>query len=360
MKAFKRTVLRLAMGLNLFCFSLLLIGQDVPKQSAAKFEPADGQVLVFVGQDLAAIGGLDEYSDGYVDHFQPPAGFTTYTSFSTSGESYGYFFKGNDGITDKANWGAGDLCADCVLADEDFEYSMIAIGLSLVNQEKNIAQGKHDEQIQQLALWIKNLSPRPVFLRVGYEFDGWDWNHYSKKYYLQSWQRISSIFKDLKIDNVALVWQSKGTGSGQKVLEAWYPGDEVVDWVGYSYFGNSDKEMLAFARKHGKPVFIAEATPVFQNRNLYFDSRLAQPKIAKKAWEQWFKPFFKLIDENRDLIKAFSYINTNWPAQPMWRTNPTFKQVDSRIQIDKWLAQRWREELGKDKYLHHSQELWKD
>ena len=37
------------------------------KSKPAKFEPEDGKCLLFVGQDMDAIGGLKAYSDGYCD-----------------------------------------------------------------------------------------------------------------------------------------------------------------------------------------------------------------------------------------------------------------------------------------------------
>jgi len=48
----------------------------------------------------------------------------------------------------------------------------------------------------------------------------------------------------------------------------------------------------------------------------------------------------------------------NWSVQPMWVINPTFQQVDSRIQVDEWLAQKWKEEIAKDRYLKSDAELW--
>ena len=44
-----------------------------------KFEPQDGKCLVFVGQELEAVGGVDGF-DGYIDHFGTPAGITIYTN----------------------------------------------------------------------------------------------------------------------------------------------------------------------------------------------------------------------------------------------------------------------------------------
>ncbi len=199
-----------------------------------------------------------------------------------------------------------------------------------------------------------------MFLRIGYEFDGWDWNHYSRKHYLKSWQRIHSIFKTINVSNVAFVWQSKGTGSDQTILEDWYPGDDIVDWCGYSYFGNPDTEMLAFARTHNKPVFIAEATPIREFGGLYYNSKLTNPEVAKKLWNQWFIPFFKTINDNSDVIKAISYINVNWPSQPMWLNNAIFKNVDSRLQMSDYVSRKWKEELAKPNYIKASKSLFND
>ncbi|MDP5093019.1 MAG: glycosyl hydrolase, partial [Polaribacter sp.] len=192
---------------------------------------------------------------------------------------------------------------------------------------------------------------RPVFLRIGYEFDGWDWNHYDKKNYLKAWKRIHAMFTKMEVDNVAFVWQSKGNGSDQKILEEWYPGDDLVDWCGYSYFENPDEEMLTFARKHQKPVFIAEATPILYNGTQFYDTFLSNPEQAKKAWEDWFVPFINTLNNNKDVIKAFSYINVNWPAQPMWKANDLFKHVDSRIQKSELITKKWLEEITKPRYV---------
>lgn len=322
-----------------------------------KFEPEDGQCYVFIGQDLKATGGLDDYNKGYTDHFKTPAGITVYTNLSPGNQSFGHYNKGLDGLTTKANWGAGDSCVDLYLKDSTYQNSALAIGLSFVNNEKKVSKGKHDHLIKELAAWVKSTN-RPVFLRIGYEFDGWSWNHYQKKHYLNAWRRIHSIFKNLQVNNVAFIWQSKGWGSDQAVLEAWYPGDELVDWVGYSYFGNPDQEMLVFARKHHKPVFIAEATPVRQIDNLFFETDLKNEKLEKVIWEEWFVPFFNTIKNNSDVIKAFSYINSDWSSQPMWINNPTFQKVDSRLQKSNYISEQWKKEMEDLRYIHSSNKVW--
>ena len=354
--------LRLTLVITFLCISPNAVysqnSNTISEKKLAKFEPADGKCLFVIGQDMEAIGGLDNYNNGYCNHFEIPAGFTTYTNLGSGDQSFGYTSKGVDGIMNISNWGAGDVCAQCFIDDSKFKYSIISIGLSLVNHEKEIAKGKQDKLINKLGEWIKGLGQRPVFLRIGYEFDGWEWNHYNKRHYISAWKRIHTIFNEMNISNVAFVWQSKGHGTGQKVLEEWYPGDDLVDWCGYSYFGNPDEEMLIFARKHKKPVFIAEATPVFQIDNLFFNTRLTDDAVAKRAWNQWFLPFFDTLNRNSDVIKAFSYINVNWSVQPMWINNPTFQKVDSRIQVNEFISKNWEKEISKSKYLKSSPNLW--
>ncbi len=323
----------------------------------AKFEPADSACLFFIGQDLAATGGLIGYHDGYVDQFPTPTGVTVYTDLSPGASSFGFFLKGNDGLYSKANWGSGDNCAQCYLNDETYQYALMAIGLSLVGNEKAIASGQRNNLIHTLATWIKE-SKRPVFLRIGYEFDGWSWNHYNRQQYLLAWKKIHQIFLEMKVENVAFVWQSKGNGSGQDILENWYPGDDLVDWCAYSFFNNPDEEMLHFAKRHHKPVFIAEASPVLHNGVTFSNTRLTDSVIAKKAWQEWFLPFLKTLQDNKDVIKAFSYINTDWHSQPMWVVNPVFQQVDSRIQMSKYVSKKWLEEMEHPRYLKPDTTLW--
>ncbi|MFT5892275.1 MAG: hypothetical protein ACI9Y7_002385 [Dokdonia sp.] len=329
----------------------------VTKRTTAKFEPTDGECLFFIGQDLSATGGLDAYTNGYADFFDTPAGVTVYTNLSPSDESYGYYNRGLDGIKTKASWGAGDSCAQEYIEDSTYKNSVLAIGLSMVNHEKKVAKGGHDNLIRELGSWIQS-TERPVFLRIGYEFDGHDWNHYNKKHYLNAWKRIHTIFTDMNVTNVAFVWQSKGWGSDQEILEDWYPGDDLVDWCSYSYFGNPDTEMLTFARRHHKPVFIAEASPTLQTDNLFFDTDLKKEIIAKRAWQQWFVPFLKTLNENKDIIKAFSYINADWSSQPMWINNDTFQQVDARIQMSPFISEKWEEEMRNPRYLKPSDTLF--
>ncbi len=333
---------------------------DSKQRKLAKFEPEDGKCLFFIGQDMPAIGGIEGYNNGYCDHFDIPAGITGYTNFSPGLEGYGHVNRGNDGILSMDNWGSGDSYLDYQVKAPGFENCAVAIGLSMVDTERKVAEGELDSLIVELGTWIKSLGCRPVFLRIGYEFDGHEWNHYDSIYYKKAWHHIVDMLHNMKVKNVATVWQSKGVGTSMKEMDAWYPGDDYVDWCGYTYFAHPDDEMLKFARKHDKPVFIAELTPVFQegNTEIYYDADIKKPDIAKKIWDEWYTTFFKTIEENEDVIKAFSYINTDWPSEAMWVDNITFNQVDARIQMSDYVGERWVNEVSKDRYLKPTPKLF--
>lgn len=116
--------------------------------------------------------------------------------------------------------------------------------------------------------------------------------------------------------------------------------------------------MLTFSRKHNKPIFIAEATPVLETEGLFFDADLKKEVIAQRAWQQWFTPFFRTLEDNQDVIKAFSYINADWSSQPMWLLNTTFQKVDSRLQVSQLLTEKWNAEMAKPRYLNSFPELF--
>ena len=321
------------------CFLCLMMFFPLPAQEsahfgAAKYAPEDGKKLLILGQDLGAVGGLNAYRQGYVDAMDHvPAGVTSYTGLPAM-----------NALTDLANWGAGDLKAQLYLKEKRFDNSFMVIGLWMVGQEAAVGQGAHDKAIRRLGAWIKK-AKRPVFLRIGYEFDG-PWNNYSPADFIQAWKKIVSIFDNQGIKNCAFVWQSAGIPDTD--IQSWYPGDEYVNWVAYSLFsgiGQGDK-MLAFARQHDKPVMIAESTP--RGKNLRRGNGLS-------IWNNWFSPYFTSIYAH-DEIKAVHYINANWDSQKMWIGQ---EWGDSRIQVDSLINERWNIEMAKSSWIMASENLFR-
>lgn len=341
-----------------------IILKVIPKQSTQrdtaglnKFEPAAGKVILFIGQDLESIGGTPEYNNGYFDAFAAPGGFTHYTSLR-AGSPYTL-----PGLTYTINWGDGPENMTTTTSNANFSKSCLAIGLDLTaGNDFATAEGKNDESIVTLGNWIKNQGDRPVFLRIGYEFDGADWNHYDKDAYKAAWRRIKDKFDAMGVKNVAYVWQSKGAGANRETFDAFYPGDKYVDWVGYSFFTAAEEHhpMIQFARDHHKPLFIAESTPVILGANgVCIPLDLSNTADVNKAWNEWFVPFFRTINNNQDVIKAIHYINSPWKTRPQWQGNPYFTNIDARITRNETMKKLWLGEISRPTYLKASDTLFK-
>ncbi|WP_281616323.1 glycosyl hydrolase [Flammeovirga sp. SubArs3] len=323
--------------LFLICFFSLqwTIGQTRNSclSGLAKFAPVDGKRLLIMGQDLGAVGGLDQYTDGYVDHFsQMPAGITTYTSLPSLG-----------GLYSVVNYGAGDVSGEVYLDDATFDSTALVIGLYLVDQEKRIVDGDLDDKIRTMANWIKNTN-RPVFLRIGYEFDG-EHNHYSVTYFKNMWRRIVDIFDEESVANCDFVWQSDGVHS-TSTMQRYYPGSEYVDWFAFSYFQkNAGNDLIRLAKTYEKPVMIAEATP------RGYDLKTVN---GDQLWNSWFQPLIQLMDDN-PIIKGLAYINTDWDSQQMWKGEGW---GDTRIEVNEALTQHWENELQKENWVYGNSELF--
>ncbi|MCK4749651.1 MAG: hypothetical protein KAT15_21500, partial [Bacteroidales bacterium] len=319
-------------GMLLLLTPAFLYAQQSGHHGAPKYAPENGQQLLILGQDLGSVGGLDAYDSGYVDLLNHvPAGVTTYTGF-----------PGLGGLEIKDNWGAGDVHAEAYINDSTFNNSFIVIGLHIVDQLGSIINGYSDFSIAALGEWIKAQN-RPVFLRIGYEFDG-SWNHYDPEDYVAAWKYIVHHFDDLDIRNVSYVWQAAGTNTLN--ISKWYPGDSYVNWVGYSHFDepNPGQNIIDFAETHDKPIMIAEASPKVDLKT----------GSGEDHWTNWYEPLFdRIYDNNR--IKALAYINAEWENQPMWTGQGW---GDSRVQVNDAVKSNWQTEILKDSWVLASDRLF--
>ncbi len=289
-----------------------------------KFTPSEGKVIFIVGQDNNTI-------DTYVKNIGiTPAGFMFYTSIQKM-----------EGISEPINLGAGPSHAQYLI--DKYPNSVIQIGLYMVNALDGVIQGTYDNNIDKLSEWLKKIK-RPVYLRIGYEFD-FNQNNYNPEKYIKAYQYIVNYLRNKHIKNVAYVWHSKALSTVNPVMN-WYPGDEYVDWFGISYFNLRTKQMDYFsdlAKKHNKPLMIAESTP--QGVGTHY---------ANHAWERWFNPFFKFIEEKN--VKLVSYINSNWEEMPMWKGQGW---GDARVEANEKIKNWWIEEIKNEKYLQSSEKLYK-
>lgn len=204
----------------------------------------------------------------------------------------------------------------------------------------NVINGEHDSNIIQLATAVKSID-RPVYIRFGYEFDGFH-NSYPPDKYIAAYKYFVDLMREQQVTNVAYVWHSWGVGAyygnddfpeqypaldRAATQELWYPGDDYVDWVGLSIFGTGwgnlssnsvIQYLIEFAETKGKPIMLAETAAIKTTNQR--DPNWVIPN------SQWFQNVFSLMDNNES-IKAFTYINVDWEED-----NSSDTWGDTRIQ----------------------------
>ncbi len=336
--------------------------------------------LLIIGQDLGAIRG---YMGS--ECCPRPDGLTAYVGFYDllKADNFGGLGIDADGqpIELELDWDAGPVSA--WKTSHEFGVDGLAIGLSLTENEHpgkldRLANGEFDDHIRHLAKFCEMVDG-PVYLRIGYEFDGaWNQGYGDAERFQVVFRRIVDVLRESGADNVHAVWQASASvadevlDGGHEDITAWYPGDEYVDWMAFSWFMNPDEtigidspfyepmtpreladELMDFARERGKPVMIAEASPQAMDMNERFmadhspiwDGEAGGNRTAMtndEIWSHWFGPLFELMAENDDVIHALAYINVDWDSQAMW--GPPYDSGfwgDSRLETNDEIAARF-------------------
>lgn len=352
--------------------------------SCGATEPVtDRKRLFIIGQDLGAV--RDYYAS---ECCATPDGSTMYLNFyGLANEEWGYGGLGMDlegnPVEQEQDWGAGPTSA--WKSATEFEGGL-AIGLSMTESDAadglaRIDAGEFDQNIRQLAAFISKID-KPVYLRIGYEFDGgWNAGYEKADNYIAAWRHIVDGLRKGGASNVEYVWQSAAfpldilSDGGYTDIRQWYPGDEYVDWMGFSLFMTLDEspvvsvdfkpstareligKVLEFARERGKPVFIGEASPQGYDLERRTNANIAPTWDGPQAegvrevsdediWNEWFAPVFELMEANRDVIYALAYINVNWDSQDMWDAPyESGYWGDSRLQVNPFVAERFNQAI---------------
>ena len=283
-----------------------------------QFLPPPGKTFLFIGQEKEAI-------DGYAAAIDvEPAGVMVYTSIQAV-----------QGLQAPFDNGAGIHHGDYLM--QQYPRSSLQIGLYMVDALEAVVDGSLDVNIDKLAAWI-SAQERPVYLRIGYEFDN-DLNNYDPELYIRAYQRIVDRFRKLGVSNVAFVWHSDAHLLGKDPM-LWFPGEEYVDWVAATLFSPAQyekvKAMAELARKLDKPFMIAESSPMGEYS---LQGRLG-----------WFDKYFRIIEMlNPEMV---CYINANWDIHPMFAEG---RYGDARIEADPQLIEMWLERIKDERFVHAQQ-----
>lgn len=344
-------------------------GTTAPVAAAltARNLPADGRILPVMGQDSDTLSDYKiQVLDNSALNAPKPGGVTLYTNLVEGGSP-----EPLAGVFSPANWGSGTVDFGRTLSQ--YPGASLAVGLYLsdatsgcVNKPLRALIGRTDADItpqltqqyrgdlDRLLNQFKTWN-RPVFLRIGYEFDG-PWNCYNSDYFKQAFQYVKGRIDALGATKVATVWQTAAwplntsqdhpeyhyTVTDPDHLNPWYPGDSYVDYVGLSDFYNAgslatqwgcsrydispvtlQNRVLDFSRSHGKPVMVAEAAPQGYSSSAPNKScimrKSPQATSAATLLSEWYAGYWSWIEANRDVVRVASYINTDWDSQTQWQ-----------------------------------------
>jgi beta-glucanase (GH16 family) len=239
------------------------------------------------------------------------------------------------------------------LADAGAADILPQIGVSMVNGNDTgtgidgaVARGERDSQIAALCEVVQTLG-RPVFVRIGYEFEG-DWNGYRPESYRAAFIRVTRAFREQHLP-VATVWCAAAMSAGDRGMQRllnYYPGDEWVDWWSLDLFSADEMTRVlptAFcvaAGQHRRPVMVGEST-----------ARYVGVRDGQRSWDKWYAPYFAFI-RARPEIKAFCYINWDWAV---WSKKLGFTWndwLDCRIEQNETVKKLYQEEMDRTLYLH--------
>ncbi|MEM6686366.1 MAG: glycosyl hydrolase [Bacteroidota bacterium] len=303
-----------------------------------KFVPKAGKTLLIMGQ---TVEGITEYLNHFGEE-QIPGGWAAYWAVTE-------FVGVTDAHTNETNSSQHHQ-----MLVEQFPNTVLQSAMWMVGKDgidKKASEGHYDHVLQQYSNWVKSLN-RPVYLRIGYEFDGMH-NELEPEIYIKAYRHIVDFLRNDGVNNIAYVWHSYASKpyKDYKVSD-WYPGDDYIDWVAISVFGHAYDTtfgkycdaVMEFAKTHKKPVMIAESNPI----------KGIDPKDAA-AWQDWFVNFFSFCYQKN--IKAISFINENWQRLAI---DGIGEWKDGRLHNNDQVANAWFLETSKERYLKQSESLFEE
>ncbi len=120
----------------------------------------------------------------------------------------------------------------------------------------DMLNGDYDRYLFDWARGLRDLN-EPVLLRFGNEMNG-DWAQWCSWFYgldpdlfIMAWARIHTIFDYVGADNVLFVWNPHDRTYPDYDWQAqylYYPGDDMVDWIGLTAYNNGVTRPTEFWR----------------------------------------------------------------------------------------------------------------
>jgi hypothetical protein len=217
---------------------------SAPNRPYAKFEPKSGVYLGMLGADRRVGFDVQKIEDVYGRGHPMFLSYVGWRKYQTDTNSY-FPFR----TADRVKQLGGSL----------------QIGWE---PRYGLEDVKDDEYVRKFAQEAKQ-SGIPVFLRYASEMNGvWVPWYDEPKLYIEKFRLVHDIMKE-EAPNVAMVWSPNFLPADN--IDEYYPGDEYVDWVGFSLYatplGDGQWDMSTnqidyfkplYAKYSHKPIMIAE------------------------------------------------------------------------------------------------------
>ena len=199
---------------------------------------------------------------------------------------------------------------------------------------REIATGRYDSYFRQwgreAARWGK-----PVIFRFGFEMNGnwFSWGH-QPQLFKSAWRRIHRLFSQAGALNVRWMFSPNavsGNGNDMDNPMTYYPGDDVVDYVGVDGYNFGDHYSRWHRWTSYTAVFESTLAMLYRIDKPLFISEIGCADDARKS--QWITDFLGRVSRDHR-IAGFIYYNF-YPKRrgyPNWRldsddaTLNTFRQ----------------------------------
>ena len=314
---------------------------------------ADGErnlILHGAGQDDAAFLNYTTYALGG-DRSVFPALFMAYVGLHESAATMRAFFQNIE-----------DYCSQ--FGDDVFVMPQIGLHLTMAPHRAGgdcaVSSGASDAYVANFVDGLANVLKRPAYVRIGYEFNG-PWNRYNASCYPAAFKRIVEAWRAANVTTAAAVWDYTADAPTAD-WAPWVVDPAYVDWYGLNIFSNFSaptfpgkgsarvaRFLSTFCNATGNTgannaCIVGESTP-----------RFVGVLGGQASWDAWFAPYLTMVNEQRYSIRAFSYIDWNWPAHSSAEHN-WYKWGEARIELDAVVRGNWRANLarghGGHEYFH--------
>jgi mannan endo-1,4-beta-mannosidase len=195
---------------------------------------------------------------------------------------------------------------------------------------REVADGDHDALLETWAARLNDWTTddgtqRRFYFRPGHEMNGnwFPWSADSSSTtndYVEMWRQIHAVFTESGLDETTIqwMWSPNADEIGGVRAEAYYPGDDYVDWVGLDGFNFGDSQSYSEWRTP-EEIF----GPMLERMRELTGKPVALPEVASSSFKgddftpsakaRWVRRLFSFADD-RD-VRMVNWFNTEKSGQ---------------------------------------------